>query len=211
MPCVVDASLIETIPPETRGALVLVVNDEPIMQVLFRRLLEHAGFAKETLGDGASAIERRFRDPVPAVIVMNWWMPEMSGDEAIRLIRAREAAESLPRVPIVLQSASLSNAVATGPDVDATLDTPFDSRVLIDAVLRSMGFGGRIPRHPRLGGHGRRHRSGRPYGGPARPGQGRRHPRLHHDQPCLDSPLPQDHRARDRRGRPGLASGPFAT
>jgi CheY-like chemotaxis protein len=127
------------IPPEVRGALVLVVNDEPYQRVFFTNILSTVGFATETLGDGAAAVERRFQDPVPAAIVMNWLMPVMTGTEAIRLIRSREAAESLPRVPIVLESGALPQAIRECADADATLATPFVVDDLFLAVLRAMG------------------------------------------------------------------------
>ena len=130
--------------PDRHGALAVVVDDEPSVRTFCRKVLVMAGFAVETLGDGASAVERRFRDPVPAVIVMNWVMPVMDGVEAVRLIRAREAAEAWPRMPIVLESGSIIRAVATNPDVDGTLSKPFDFDDIINAVGRVMRVVGRI-------------------------------------------------------------------
>jgi CheY-like chemotaxis protein len=123
------------IPPEARGALVLIVNDEPARRVLFSEVLERVGFATETLSDGAVALERRFRDPVPAVIVMNWVMPVMNGSEAIRHIRAREAAEAWPRMSIVLESINIVGALAQGADADGALAGPLSVQPGAFAIL----------------------------------------------------------------------------
>jgi CheY-like chemotaxis protein len=128
-----------SIPPEVRGALVLFVDDEPVARAVAEKVLGWAGFVTETLGDGSAALERRFQDPVPAVIFMNWAMAGMFGDEAIRLIRAREAAEGLPHVRIVLESANVPLALRRGADADATLSKPFSPEQLIAAVVHAMG------------------------------------------------------------------------
>jgi CheY-like chemotaxis protein len=123
------------IPPEARGALVLVVNDNELARHAYAAALRSAGFVTETLGHGAAAVWRRFRDPVPAVTVMDWSMPMMSGRDAIKRIRAREASEGLPRVPIVLESTFDAREAAASCGADAALTQQGMSEDLIAAVL----------------------------------------------------------------------------
>ncbi len=131
-----------SIPPEARGALVLFVDDEPLRRAFAMKVLGQAGFVTETLGDGAPAVERRFQDPVPAVIVMNWQMfgmhgdVRMDGDVAIRLIREREAAEGLPRMPILFESGDILSSKVRSADADGLLAMPCNVDQLVEAVLQ---------------------------------------------------------------------------
>jgi two-component system, OmpR family, phosphate regulon response regulator PhoB len=125
------------IPREAAGALVLVVDDEPIIARFASGVLSLAGFTAEALTRGKAAVERRFTDRVPAVIMVNWLMPGMNGDEAIRLIREREAAEGLPRIPMVLESADILMARATGADADRYLPAPYTVREMVEAVIQA--------------------------------------------------------------------------
>jgi CheY-like chemotaxis protein len=96
------------------GPLVRIafVDDEPGNVRTFVRFLG-LGMPEATVvtgSDGRDAIALRFADPPPDLVFINGEMPEMDGWEAVAAIRAREQAEGVRGVPIILESACFVSA-----------------------------------------------------------------------------------------------------
>jgi signal transduction histidine kinase/CheY-like chemotaxis protein/HPt (histidine-containing phosphotransfer) domain-containing protein len=83
----------------TKGAHVLLVEDDPISLEVCVAILESMGCTVETATDGLHALDRHARGEF-ALIFMDCFMPEMDGYEATSEIRRREA-HSGRRTPIV--------------------------------------------------------------------------------------------------------------
>ena len=83
----------------TKGAHVLLVEDDPISLEVCVAILESMGCTVETATDGLHALDRHARSGF-ALIFMDCFMPEMDGYEATSEIRRREA-HSGRRTPIV--------------------------------------------------------------------------------------------------------------
>ncbi len=79
---------------EHRGS-VLVVDDDPAIRRLYRRLLERDGFQVHEAGDGLAALELA-RALTPDVILMDVEMPGMSGLECTRNLQADPAHNGAP-------------------------------------------------------------------------------------------------------------------
>jgi two-component system sensor histidine kinase/response regulator len=82
---------------------VLVAEDNPVNQLVTRRLLEQRGFDVDIAADGREAVEMHARASYE-LIFMDCQMPELDGYDATRAIRAREGAER--RTPIIALTAS---------------------------------------------------------------------------------------------------------
>ncbi len=69
----------------TRGALVLVADDEPVTREMLRRLVESAGYRVIETGGGRQAIAQM--SPDVALVLLDLCMPDVSGLDVLRHVR----------------------------------------------------------------------------------------------------------------------------
>jgi DNA-binding response OmpR family regulator len=116
-------------------ATVLVVDDERKIRDLVRSYLEHAGYAVLVAESGERALEVVDRAH-PDLLVLDLMLPDLSGEEVARTLRARSD------VPIIMLTAKVGeedrvNGFHLG--ADDYLAKPFSPRELlarVEAVLR---------------------------------------------------------------------------
>jgi PAS domain S-box-containing protein len=127
-----------------RPLRVLVAEDNPVNRTLVVKLLQKQGHKPTAVADGRAAVDAAIagRRPRFDVVLMDVQMPEMSGIEATRAIRAREASSGR-HVPIVALTAHAmqgdrERCLAAG--MDGYLSKPIDVQELIAALDE---FGGR--------------------------------------------------------------------
>jgi PAS domain S-box-containing protein len=82
------------------AALILVVDDDPMVRKVARRALEQAGYQVVDAVDGRTAVAALAARPdAIAAVLLDLTMPGMAGDEAFRRLRAIR-----PSLPVVLSS-----------------------------------------------------------------------------------------------------------
>jgi two-component system response regulator AtoC len=121
-----------TNPPS--GKRILVVDDEPFVCETVRLLLSFDGHDVVTALSGKEALEK-FGTANFDLVITDYSMPEMKGDELGALIKARS-----PRQPVVLITAYAEmlrgdNAPVSG--VDMMISKPFLLEHLRDAIART--------------------------------------------------------------------------
>ena len=89
--------------PTERGAHVLIVEDEASLSDSIRYNLEREGFTAAVAADGVRALER-FRSEPFAIVILDLMLPELSGLDVCRAIRAESD------VPIIMVTAKDSEA-----------------------------------------------------------------------------------------------------
>jgi DNA-binding response OmpR family regulator len=123
-------------------AQILVIDDDHAVRGAMQLLLQAEGFEVVVASDGNNGILTAQAN-TPDLVIVDLFMPGMTGVDTIRAIRER-----IPRVPIIAVSGvlassadssadSLSSAALTGADF--TLHKPFRPNELLKAVRRSMG------------------------------------------------------------------------
>ncbi len=106
-----DFAHIEPAPANGRGELhgthLLVVDDDEVYRLLLTTWLQQAGAHVEEAADGAHAVDRASRTPLPYdAILMDDKMPVLSGAEATRRIRAHEHTNGRVATPILCISSA---------------------------------------------------------------------------------------------------------
>jgi len=84
---------------------VLLVEDNPVNQLVAQALLERLGAMVVLAGDGAQALQR-LNEAEFDVVLMDCQMPVMDGLACTRALREREARLQLHRVPVVAMTAA---------------------------------------------------------------------------------------------------------
>jgi CheY-like chemotaxis protein len=115
---------------------ILVVDDEPDLRFILRRIFERAGHEVADAGDGARALEC-VRASLPELVVTDIMMPVMDGRELIRRLRADPATAQIPILAVT------GNGELAG-SADALLAKPYQpDQILaaVNALLASQGDG----------------------------------------------------------------------
>jgi CheY-like chemotaxis protein/HPt (histidine-containing phosphotransfer) domain-containing protein len=114
------------------GAHVLVVEDNPVNQMLVAEQLARLGARATVVGDGLDALELLADGHDVDCVLMDWQLPGLDGVEATRRQRASEADGV--RVPIIAMTAS-----ARPSDRDACLDAGMDEMLVKPVGLQELG------------------------------------------------------------------------
>lgn len=120
------------------GLRVLVVEDNPVNQMVISKILESVGLTATVAANGREALDQVTVGPSWDVILMDCEMPVMDGYEATRLIRSLQELRRDPRSRIIALSAHavpdyINKAYEAG--VDGYLSKPVTRRQVLEALL----------------------------------------------------------------------------
>jgi len=121
-----------------QGRLILVAEDNPINRKVIRMQLNALGYAAELTADGAEALQA-LRTGRHALLLTDCHMPEMDGFDLAARVRALEAAQGGPRLPIVAVTANAVFGEAErfqAAGMDACLSKPLDLGQLAAVLAR---------------------------------------------------------------------------
>jgi CheY-like chemotaxis protein len=132
----------EAVPPAgnpTRGARVLVLEDDADVQQIWVEALERAGYAAVGTASGADALAR-LPELSPDLIVLDMMMPGMDGFEFLARLRARLG---WARIPVLIVS-GIGSTIAATIDRDGVetlgvagiLPKPVDVEILVEEARR---------------------------------------------------------------------------
>jgi CheY-like chemotaxis protein len=128
------------VPAAAAPRRVLVAEDNAVNRRLVEVMLRKLGFAVELALDGLQAVARIEESP-PDILLLDLQMPGMNGLDVARRVRAREAAQQRPRLPIVAVTANAfagDREACLAAGMDDFLAKPFTSQELtekLDAAL----------------------------------------------------------------------------
>jgi len=120
------------------GSRILVVDDEPDLLELVRFNLDRAGYQVDVAETGSRALESLQRS-VPDLLVLDLMLPDLSGEEICRRVRADPALADLPVIMLTAKGEELDRVVGFELGADDYVTKPFSPRELVlrvKAVLR---------------------------------------------------------------------------
>ncbi|MYM37842.1 hybrid sensor histidine kinase/response regulator [Duganella qianjiadongensis] len=132
------ATASNTAAPDGKQGRILLVEDTEMNRQLARILLTRLGWEVDEAHDGQQALdalaERQYD-----MVLMDCMMPVLDGYQATEQLRAREAAQGLPRTPVVALTASAidgdrERCIASG--ADDYLTKPFTSAAFAGVIER---------------------------------------------------------------------------
>lgn len=100
-----------------KTARILLIDDDPECCRTFKRMLETLGFSTITAASGIEGLEQA-RDFMPDIVLLDLYMPRMSGFEVLRVLHSAEQTRHIPVLCFtgaadpagLLQDASLGRA-----------------------------------------------------------------------------------------------------
>ena len=123
-------------PAAPPGGRILVVEDNPINQLVAEEILSQAGFTVEIAAGGQAAIESVAAHP-PDLVLMDIQMPDMDGYETTRRIRALSpAAAGLPIAALTANAMAGDRQQCLDAGMVDYVAKPFDPPGLIQTVGR---------------------------------------------------------------------------
>ena len=117
---------------------VLIVEDDPDLRPTLADLLSLEGFEVRTAGNGREALDSLAAGVTPPdVLLVDWLMPVMDGEE---LLAALAQTPSMERIPVVVLSGArdIDQRLLGHRQVRRTLTKPVAVDAMVDA-LRSAG------------------------------------------------------------------------
>lgn len=136
--------LIEQVGPLLQGIRVLVVDDNQVSREILAEILRFFRLEVDTAGNGPAALSalRATTDRPYDLVLMDWRMPGMNGDEATQRIRRDATLARQPKV-IMITAHGREDVIrlAEQADVDGFLIKPVSPSTLLDTILSVLGRG----------------------------------------------------------------------
>ncbi len=112
---------------------VLLVDDDPAVRLLIKTTLPEDEFEVVEAQDGEDALDR-VREEAPALVVLDWRMPEQSGEEVLRVLKRRD--ERMPVIVLTAERELGAREIAERLGADEFLTKPFSPLQLLATIER---------------------------------------------------------------------------
>jgi len=127
-----------TIAGRASTTTILYVEDDAVNQELMRSVIrKRPGVRLVIAGLGADAIEAAVAER-PSLILLDRHLPDMTGEEVLRLLRAREETQAVP-VVVVSGDTATTRPGEAALDVIGYLTKPIDIPELLSYIDRVLG------------------------------------------------------------------------
>jgi two-component system response regulator RegX3 len=122
--------------PQTRAepARILVVEDEASLADTVRYNLEREGYAVTVATDGRAALDR-FRAEAPTLVILDLMLPEVSGLDVCRAIRAES---DVPIIMVTAKDSEADKVAGLELGADDYVTKPFSVRELVSRVRANL-------------------------------------------------------------------------
>lgn len=115
------------------SASLLIVEDEEPLQILLTYNFQAEGFRVRSTTRG-DEVEDMLRDELPDLIILDWMLPELSGIEVCRRLRARDDTRDLPIIMLTARGEESERVRGLSTGADDYVVKPFSVPELIARV-----------------------------------------------------------------------------
>lgn len=112
------------------GKKILICDDDEAILEVIKIMLENAGYEVIALFSGR-AIQKKVKQILPDLILIDIWMPGIDGKEAIKLLKHDKETQSIPIVIISALHRNEISAIVKDVGADAFLPKPFEMQDLL--------------------------------------------------------------------------------
>ncbi len=112
---------------------ILLVEDSPLNRRLIEAILKPRGYRLLVAEDGQKGIDIAVAER-PNLILMDVQLPEVSGYDATRILKAREETRHIPIVALTAHAMSDERDRAVAAGCDGYIVKPIDTRAFPDQI-----------------------------------------------------------------------------
>jgi CheY-like chemotaxis protein len=124
---------------ESKRQAILLVDDEAEVATGLAALLRARGYDVEVARDGLEALERLALDPIPDLVLLDYEMPQLDGEEVLRRLRRDERTAHLPVLLATASTIDLSRLRR----VSGLLRKPYPRHILFAMIARLLETAGK--------------------------------------------------------------------
>jgi CheY-like chemotaxis protein len=125
--------------PATTGHTILVADDESHILNVVSLKLRNAGFQVLTARDGREALDLAM-SAHPDLLITDYHMPEMSGLELCRALKASPGTSGIPAIMLTARGYSLESNDTASSGILRMISKPFSPRQLLSTVNEVLGL-----------------------------------------------------------------------
>ncbi len=117
---------------------VIVVDDEPFILMMIRDKLKKARIDVITLRESKNALDV-IKQEMPSLIILDWMMPELSGIELCRMIKADPQTRDIPIFMLTAKGQDADEQQGLSCGVSRYITKPFSPKSLLEMVQETIG------------------------------------------------------------------------
>ena len=115
------------------GKRILLIEDEPNISEAIRFILQRDGFSVDTHSDGATALQA-VRSRSPDIIILDVMLPNRSGFDILRDLRAEQATARLPVLMLTARGHEKDRELAERYGASRFITKPFSNSEVLATV-----------------------------------------------------------------------------
>ena len=117
---------------------ILLVDDEPGIQMVISARLEAEGYEVLIAKDGQEGLDLA-RSESPDIVLLDIMLPKLDGYKVCRMLKFDKTFESIPIVMFSAKGADADKKLAEQVGADAYIVKPFDMNLFTQTVQRLLG------------------------------------------------------------------------
>lgn len=121
------------------GFAALIVEDDPDVSTLVKRLLEMSGFSVTIAASREEVAARLRRTPMPDAIVLDVQLPDLNGFDLLQRLKAHPVLKQIPVVMLTADAAPESIVRGLALGADGYITKPFEHAAVAKGVKAVLG------------------------------------------------------------------------